>query len=155
VIANDGVYDYGTPHLADVPEGQRAALIAILKAGPSGHIDRLMEQAMEKSPVARWSITHGIWCFGASSPSDYLRMALDYTLAEGIAEKIRCPTLVCDAEEDLFFGGQPQKLYDHLTCEKKLMTFPSEDGAGAHCEVGAARLANARIFDWLDEVLGV
>ena len=82
-----------------------------------------------------------------------MHLALAYTLKDGIAERIRCPTLVCDAEADLFFKGQPQQLYEHLTCKKTLMSFSSEDGAGAHCEVGAGRYAFARIFDWLDETL--
>jgi hypothetical protein len=54
----------------------------------------------------------------------------------------------------MFFRGQPQELYDHLTCPKTLMRFTESEGAGAHCQVGAARLAFARIYDWLDETLG-
>jgi predicted alpha/beta-fold hydrolase len=155
VIANDGVYDYGAAQLSSTPPAQREMLRSILKAGASPQIDQAVGAAMQKSPVARWAITHGMWCFGAASPSEYLHKALAYTLADGVAEKIRCPTLVCDAERDLFFKGQPQMLYDHLTCEKTLMTFHDQDGAGAHCGVGAARYVNARIFDWLDETLGM
>lgn len=154
VIANGGVFDYGAANLNDVPAAQKPALIAALRQGPSVQIDRMIEGAMKRSPVARWSITHGMWCFGATSPSDYLGKTLDYTLAGGIAEKIQCPVLVCDAEDDLFFKGQPQKLHEHLTCERTLMVFTAAEGAGAHCSVGAARLANARMFDWLDETLG-
>jgi hypothetical protein len=75
--------------------------------------------------------------------------------AYALAERIRCPTLICGAEGDLFFKGQPQQLYDHLTCKKTLLSFTNDEGAGAHCEVGASRFAFARIYDWLDETLGV
>jgi hypothetical protein len=34
-----------------------------------------------------------------------------------------------------------------------MIHFTSAEGAGAHCEVGASRLAFARMFDWLDETL--
>ena len=129
-------------------------MLAAVKAGPSPMIDKVMEGAMRASPVARWAITHGMYSFGVASPSAYLHAALDYNLAGGVAERIACPTLVCDAEGDLFFKGQPQQLYDHLTCKKTLLTFTNETGAGAHCEVGAARFALARIYDWLDETLG-
>jgi hypothetical protein len=71
-----------------------------------------------------------------------------------VAEAITCPTLVCDAEGDLFFKGQPQQLYDHLTCRKTLMRFAEEEGAGTHCEAGAGHLAFARIYDSLEETLG-
>ena len=154
LVANDGLFDYAAPYFAAIPETQRARFIAMVKAGPSPIIDQFLEAAMKSSPVARWSIIHGMYCFGAASPSAYLHAATAYTLAGGVAERIRCPTLVCDAEGDLFFKGQPQQLYDHLTCKKTLMTFKLEDGAGAHCELGANRYAFARMLDWVDDTIG-
>jgi hypothetical protein len=62
--------------------------------------------------------------------------------------------LVLDSEDDLFLKGQPDVLYEHLTCPKTKIRFTNEEGAGAHCQVGADRLANARIFDWLDDTFG-
>ena len=97
--------------------------------------------------MKRWPAT------GAKSPRAFVAKMLDYNLKDGIAEKIACPTLVCEAEDDLFFKGQPQQLYDHLTCEKTLVKFTKAEGAGAHCQVGASRLSFARMFDWLDETL--
>jgi hypothetical protein len=94
-----------------------------------------------------------MYATGTTSPRAFLAKTLDYHLKGGVAEAISCPTLVCDAEDDLFFKGQPQQLYDHLTCRKTMMRFTIAEGAGAHCQVGAGRLAFARIFDWLDETL--
>jgi hypothetical protein len=96
-------------------------------------------------------LTNGTWAFGAASPREFLRKVFDYNLRNGVAEKIRCPTLVCDAEDDLFFKGQAGQLFNHLTCNKTLLRFTEAEGAGAHCDIGASRLALARIFDWLDE----
>ncbi len=110
---------------------------------------------MKASPTVRWAFAHGMYAFGASSPRAYLAKSLAYNLKDGVAEAISCPTLVCEAEGDLFFKGQPQALYDHLTCAKRLLRFTVEEGAGDHCQVGASRLAFARIFDWLDETLAV
>ncbi len=156
LIANDGVYNFAAPYVAPVPEPRRSLMVAALKKGPVPQVDALMKKAMQQSPVARWSFTHGVWAFGASSLSDFLGKALDYTLADGVAERIvQCPTLVCNAEGDLFFQGQAQELYDHLTCPKTYMNFTNAEGAGAHCEVGACRLSSARMFDWLDETLEV
>jgi hypothetical protein len=53
----------------------------------------------------------------------------------------------------MFFKGQPEALYDHLTCPKTMIVFTESEGAGSHCQVGAHRLAFARIYDWLDEIL--
>jgi hypothetical protein len=63
------------------------------------------------------------------------------------------PTLVGDAEGGLFFKGQAHELFNHLTCNKTLLRFTEAEGAGAHCQMGAGRLAFARMFDWLDGTL--
>jgi len=74
---------------------------------------------------------------------------------DGIASKILCPTLVCEAEADHFFSGQPRLLYDSLTCPKAFMRFTEEEGAGEHCQLGALLLYNSRAFQWLDATLGL
>ena len=67
------------------------------------------------------------------------------TAQGAVAEAITCPMLVCDPKGDLFFKGQPQELYDHLTCRTILMRFTEEGRVGAHCQAGAGRPAFARI----------
>ncbi len=71
----------------------------------------------------------------------------------GIAQRSVCPTLVCDAQEDQFFKGQPEALFEALTCQKALMRFTAEDAAEEHCHVGANRHFAQRAFDWLDGIL--
>jgi dienelactone hydrolase len=90
---------------------------------------------------------------GPRSEVERMLRADDYSLGGGVAEKISCPTLICEAEEDIFFRGQPQQVYDHLTGARTLMRFSSAEGAGAHCHSGAQRLAFGRIYDWLDDTL--
>jgi alpha-beta hydrolase superfamily lysophospholipase len=94
-----------------------------------------------------------MYVMGVKTPRAYLAATQAYHLRDGIAEQIKCPTLVCEAEKDLFFSGQAQQLFDHLTCPKTTIKFTDAEGAGAHCEVGASRLALARMYDWLDETL--
>ena len=103
-------------------------------------MDHMLDQATKNSPTAAWALTHGMYCMGVSTPRAYVAAALEYHLRDGIATAISCPTLVCEAEDDIFFWGQPQELYDHLTCPKTLMRFTLGEGAGAHCQVGAAGL---------------
>jgi pimeloyl-ACP methyl ester carboxylesterase len=40
---------------------------------------------------------------------------------ENIVSKIKCPTLLLAEERDYSFPGQAQKLYELLTCPKKLI----------------------------------
>src|SRR5262245_43148751 len=149
-IANDGIYDFSAPQLASVPPGHREEFKRRLRAERDEEIDAMLARVMGASPTARWAFTHGIYAMGAKTPRGYMAASLDYTLAGGIAEAITCPTLVCEAEDDLFFEGQPQTLFNHLTCPKTLLRFTAAEGAGAHCQVSALRLAFARIYDWLD-----
>jgi hypothetical protein len=109
---------------------------------------------MRHSPTAAWAITHGMFAMGASTPRAYIAATHAFHLRDGIAEAISCPTLVCEAEGDIFFKGQPQELYDLRTCPKTLVRFTESEGAGAHCQAGAGRLAFARMYDWLDKTLG-
>ena len=85
------------------------------------------------------------------TPLDYLRAIEPYTL-KGRAVNIRCPTLVCSAEDD-DIGVTARDLYGALVCPKQFIDFVAGDGAGEHCEAGARALFNQRAFDWLDEVL--
>ncbi len=108
---------------------------------------------MAHAPTVRWAATHGQYVMGVPTPREFFATYLDYTLANGIAEQITCPTLVCDGEEDIFFHGQPRQLFEHLTGPKTLLTFTTAEGAGAHCHAGAQRISLARIYDWLDDTL--
>jgi pimeloyl-ACP methyl ester carboxylesterase len=156
LIANDGVYDYGIANLgASAPAQERRLAEAAIRAKDAPEVDSRLEEAMKASPIAAWALTHGMFVTGTATPRAYVAATLDYHLRDGIAERISCPTLVLEAEEDMFFKGQPQQLYDHLTCPKTLMRFTAAEGAGAHCQVGAHRLAFGRIYDWLDSTFGV
>jgi dienelactone hydrolase len=151
-VAMDGVYDLGLTVTQNMP-GTRAEAEAVLCAASAPELDAMIEQLMATNPTIRWAATHGQYVMGVDSPRAFFASYLDYTLADGIAEQITCPTLVCDAEEDIFFDGQPKLLFEHLTCEKTLLDFTTAEGAGAHCQAGAQRLAFGRIYGWLDNVL--
>jgi pimeloyl-ACP methyl ester carboxylesterase len=105
-----------------------------------------------RHPTAGWALRRGLWTHGVNSPLDYIRLSQSYSL-EGQAEQIRCPTLVCSAENDEI-GVTARRLFDTLTCKKSFIVFAASDGADAHCEAGARTLFNQHAFDWLDTVLG-
>ncbi len=152
-ICDDGVYDFGTAQLRMVPPERREQVRALLTSPSAPELDATFAEAMKANSVARWAYTHGMYVTGTKSPRAFLAAFLPFHLKNGLAEQIRCPTLVCDAEKDLFFQGQAQELFEHLTCPKTFMMFTDAEGAGAHCEAGVSRLAYARMYDWLDEIL--
>jgi pimeloyl-ACP methyl ester carboxylesterase len=141
-IAIDGLFSFVANRFSDVP-GQLSE--EALKAQ--------FEQEKQQSLYMRWALSQGMWTMQASSLLDCTQKMTRYTM-EGVAQQITCPTLVCDAERDHFFAGQPKKLYDALSCPKTYLLFTADDAAEEHCHAGAALLLNQRVFDWLDETLG-
>jgi pimeloyl-ACP methyl ester carboxylesterase len=144
-IAVDGLY-------ALIPS-RYGQLIGKAGSSPSEEqMNAFLEQEMQKDGNMHWAISQGMWTMRASSPFDCTQKMQQYTL-DGIAGKIACPTLICDAEEDHAFAGQPRMLFDALNCPKSYLLFTAEDAAEEHCHAGATLLLNQRIFDWLDEML--
>lgn len=155
LVANDGIYDFGVTQLAAIPPDQRESYIAAVQQKDAPELDRKIVEASNKSPAAKWAVDQAGFVMGEPTPHATVAKILKFTLADGIAEQISCPTLVLDAEEDMYLKGQPDVLYEHLTCPKTMIRFTTAEGAGAHCQCGADRLANARIFDWLDDTFGL
>jgi pimeloyl-ACP methyl ester carboxylesterase len=150
LICIDGVYDIGQAFTA--PLGLGAQTEEWLRTVGADEADA-MAQRMSANPVANWAVRQGMWSFGVDTPLAFLQATLAYHLRDGIAERISCPVFVGRAESDLFFAGQPEQLARHLTAPTTLVDFTDAEGAGAHCQVGAQRLLNARMLDWLDETL--
>lgn len=156
LIANGGVYFPLGGLISNVSEegglpSDPAEFLEYVREYPDD-FDREMQEAAEGSPTLRWFLDNGMFVFDADSPSEFVLLYSEMTM-EGRAGSITCPTLVIDSEDDDSFPGQPEELYDSLSCTKDFMLFRAEEGAGEHCQMGAMFLSNQRIFDWLDQVL--
>ncbi len=106
---------------------------------------------LARKPTAGWALRRGMLVHGVATPLAYLDSLRDFTL-HGHAQRISCPTWVCNAEED-DIGASARQLVDALNCPKTFVQFKSADGAGDHCEQGARALYHARSFRWLDDLL--
>jgi hypothetical protein len=109
---------------------------------------------MKNNTNLRWAITQGMWSFGASSIVEFLTKTRQMTI-KGVVGQIECHCLVLEAEGDIFFLGQPQRVYDALRAPKQLFRFTSEDGAENHCQSGALAYLHEVVFNWLDETLAL
>ena len=143
-----GVYDlFGAIHHMFPKEAVDA-----FDAGDKVKCEAIITNAMKYVTSLRWAVEQGIWCFGAKDITDYLTKAKLMTM-EGVVEQIKCPCLVLDAENEMFFKDQPQKMYDALKSPRTLFGFTSEDGADNHCQSGALAYKDEVVFNWLDDVL--
>ncbi len=112
-----------------------------------------MDAFLRASPVLNWKIVQrGFWVHGVGDLRSYLASAELFTM-RGHAERIRCPTLITQAENDIL--SSDAALYmDALRCPKTLLRFTAAEGADGHCEMKNRSLLNRRVLDWLDEQFG-
>lgn len=148
-IANGGVYDFMASRIPDAMS--REQFQDMVENAPDS-FDAGMKQMVEQNTELRWALSHGMFVFNAKRPVDWMREALRFELSS-VADKVRCPTLVIDTEEESSFPGEARKLYDALTCPKTFMLFTRAEGAEDHCQVATPLLAQQRIFDWLEETV--
>ena len=62
---------------------------------------------MQARPVIRWAMEQARHAFGVPTPRQACAAFLDYHLRDGIAEKITCLALICDAASGLFLPARP------------------------------------------------
>lgn len=147
-IANDGLFSFQVGAMAEalgINTSDKSDL-------SSPETENLIASIMAKDTGTRWGIENGQFTFLATNVEELVRKTEPFTL-EGVAEQIKCPVLVCEAEHDHAFAGQPERLFQSLKGSKTYMKFTAEDSAEEHCHFGALKLANHRMFTWLDQVL--
>jgi pimeloyl-ACP methyl ester carboxylesterase len=145
-ILYNGVFDGYDALASNLPK----SLLTAIENGNREIVNTVFDILMDSDTNIQFNMKHGMWTTGASSPFELIMNSKNYTIKD-IAQNIKCPTLVLEAEKDDSFPGQPKKVYDALKCPKKYILFTSQEGAEEHCQCGAPALSNQRIFDWLDE----
>lgn len=145
-IADPGVVDVSTSWTASLPK----PMLELLTAGRKTEFDSFMAKTM--NPSTKSNLNFRMRPYGFDSYYDTFKAVLSYNLTE-VAGQIRCPTLITEPANESYWPGQSQRLYDLLTCPKKLAHFSESDGADLHCEPKGTGLRDLRIFDWLDETL--
>jgi hypothetical protein len=147
-VADPGVCDVSTSWFSHLPQDMQE----LLERGQEEEFNGYIEEGMQSSVSLRYTVRFRMRPYGTDSPYEAYKMVRQYKL-DGVADKIRCPMLVTDPENEQFWPGQSRQLYDALTSPKELVSFTAAEGADSHCEPKALGLRNQRIFDWLDETL--
>jgi hypothetical protein len=93
--------------------------------------------------------------YGCPSVFDTCLEVLRYRITPKLAGQITTPMLIADPDDEQYFAGQPERLYDMLPGEKELVRFTRAQGAAGHCQPMARALAAQRFFDFLDNRLGL
>lgn len=149
-VADPGVWDVGTSWRQHLPR----YMLRQLERGEKEKFDKNIARAERFSKDMRAQLEFRMRPYGLESPYDVYKAVEEYTLA-GVAERIRCPMLICDPDNEHFWPGQSQKLHDALHGPKTLVRFTEEEGSDWHCEPRSPVIRDQRVFDWLDETLQV
>ena len=148
LILNDGLYDFGETFRKSTP-----GFVKFLMGRKwDATVNKMMDMTKGMDSGMKWALDNGTWVFGVDSQVDLMRSAEAYTL-EGVVQDITTPTLVLDAPDDHFFGGQPKEVYDRLQCDKTLAAITRDEGGSMHCHVGAPARLGQVMGDWILERL--
>jgi hypothetical protein len=140
--------DVSTSWTAHLPK----RLVRELEEGRGERFDRDMALGLKLSRYARRQLAFRMRPYGTDDPFEAFEAVRGYNLRE-VVGGIECPVLVTDPDDEQFWPGQSQELYDALSGPKRIARFTREEGANWHCEPMAPGLRDQRVFDWLDEVL--
>jgi hypothetical protein len=150
-VADPGVHDVFVTWRRQLPP----EMLQLLEAGDREQFDRWMDEGMRQASLAeRQTLEWREKPYGKMSAFDVFSAARRYNLGD-LVRQISTPLLVTDPESEQFWPGQSEALFDALPGRKDLVRFTAQEGADGHCEPMARTLLEQRMFDWLDEVLGI
>jgi hypothetical protein len=145
IVADPGVLDVATSWFSHLPQ-------PMLQLFRGGERDMFNQYVTSGTPAQRGELAFRMRPYGLATPFDVFTAVQQYTMT-GLMDKIRCPTFVCNPEDEQFWPGQPREFYDQLAVPKRLADFTAAEGANWHCEPMAPGLRNQRVYDWLDPIL--
>lgn len=150
-VADPGVVDVSTSWTEKLPGHMRSMLADPAK---KQSFDKEMGWGERFSKSTRATLHFRGQPYGVESDSrfDLYQEVLKYRLGDEV-EDITTPLLITDPEDEQFWPGQSQQLYDRVSSTKQLVKFTAAEGANRHCEPMGLGLRDARIFDWLDGYL--
>ena len=148
VVCVDGIFDVYQGFTQQMPPDMRATV----QSGQTAELQENLPHMLPHMPTSmRWGIEQMEWSF-MLPVFEALEMTRTMTM-KNIAGQLKCPVLVCEAEEDQFFKGQPELLIRALGKRATYVKFTTEEGAGNHCHVGASAKMNQVVFGWVQDVL--
>lgn len=150
VIAIDGVYSFLECGLGAAPE-----LVGPWENGDSEAFNAAFEAlGQDASTNRRWIHDHIKFSFQEKDPWKLFQTVAKMDLSDGVAQRIKMPAFIGEAEGDLFFGDQPQRVAREIGPNATLVKFGTDQAASAHVQSGANAYLNAKIGDWFAGIVG-
>jgi hypothetical protein len=131
-------------------------LLALVQAGRKREVDRVWREVLRhQTPEGRFTIAKRSEIFGQPDFYEQVRYMLQFNLDAAMLARVTAPTLVMQAQDEQFYPGQSERVYQALRSPKRLLRFTTAEGAEFHDEPMAPQTRNEGLYDWLDETLGI
>jgi hypothetical protein len=128
-----------------------AELVELLTAGEKDRFNAIMRE-INRDPVTARIFAFRSRPYGISDPFDFFTELSRYTLFD-VVDRIRTPLLVLDPDDEQFWPGQSQQLFDLVQGPKEIVRFTSAQGANWHCQPMGRRITDVQMFDFLERRL--
>ncbi|KAK9776204.1 putative Alpha/Beta hydrolase protein [Seiridium cardinale] len=154
VISIDGLVDMQEAILSQLPE----ELVEAFESNNATLFDEAMTYALSVPPrntEFTWVTGQGLWSFNTTSYYDWLTQLGTFKVTQELVNNITTPYLfVAEGEDDSLAPGQPLalvSLYGNATepLNTTYYRFPTNLGAGEHCQLGAEPQLAQEVYDWL------
>lgn len=148
-IADPGVMDIATVMKAKFPK----EMLQLLDEGKEKDFNDFMDMVMKQQGAReRQELEWRMKPYGTKVYSEWLKSAMKFN-ARDVVKQIECPMFIADPDDEQFWPGQSQEVYDALECPRIIARFTAAEGANWHCEPKARSLYDQRMFDWLATVM--
>jgi hypothetical protein len=147
LVANPGVLSWADAmrrHFESMP-----GLLDLYHRGPAA-FDRAIDAVSVVMPDARWYFDDVAFKHGVSSAHEVLDELAKYDNSRH-ARSVRCKTLIMEGSGEDASPGESQRLFEALRCPKTMLEFDASTASQMHCQGGNQVLAQAWLYDWLDE----
>ena len=147
-VVDPGVMDVSTKWLSQIP----SELVALLQSGNKAAFNSAVDEVAATTPGLAQELAARGRPYGMDNAYDTFTAPLSYNLRD-VVDKIQTPLLITNPDEESFWPGQSQDLYNQLSGEREITHFSREDGANFHCEPMGRAETEFRIFDYLADHL--
>ncbi len=148
-IADPGVMDVSTSWFRNLPK----PMIELIDAGEEKTFNQIMTTELKSAPAAvRQGIEFRMKPYCNDNYCQVFKEVRRYNLRD-VIKQVKCPVFISDPDDEQFWPGQSQEVYDALDCPKTIVQFTAAEGANLHCEPQARSLYDQRMFDWLASVV--
>ena len=151
IMVDPGVVSVGESWTRHLPP----QMLQMLDAGQAAEFDAYMAEGMKQMPGIALEAAKRLEPYRTNSLAEVIVELRKWDLTDA-AGQVTAPTWISSPDDEQFWPGQSQRLFDLLTGvdNKVVVPFTAAEGANWHCEPVAPRIRAQRMLDWLGEVVG-